>query len=151
MKADIQKPQGLLQPLPVPLGLWHTVGIGFVSDLPSLHGKTVICTVEDHFTTISHFLALPALPTASVLEQLFLDQVVRLHGLLVKIVSDRGHQFVSKFWSGLCRLLRIDPALSLGYHPQTNGQSERANQVVELFLRLYMDHHQKDWALLPMA
>jgi transposase InsO family protein len=62
------------------------------------------------------------------------------------IVSDRGPQFTSKFWSALCYRLKIKQRLSTAYHPHTNRQTERQNQTVEQYLRAYVNYHQYDWS-----
>ncbi len=78
--------------------------------------------------------------------------VYRLHGLPSSIVSDRGSQFISTMWQSLCKRLRITASLSTAYHPETDGQSERANQDVERGLRTYCNYMQDDWAKwLPMV
>lgn len=101
---------------------------------------------------MSNFIPLSTIPTATVLARLFIQHVFRLHGLPVRIVSDRGSQITARFWTALCKLLQIDPALSSEYHPESNGQTERANQVIETYLCLYSNHHQSDWErYLPVA
>ncbi len=72
------------------------------------------------------------------------DHVFRVHGLPVDVVSDRGPQFVSKFWREFCHLLGARVSLSSGFHPQTNGQTERANQDLERVLRCF-SHTESDF------
>ncbi len=79
----------------------------------------VVLTVVGSFSKATHFIPLPKLPSAIVL-----DHVFRIHGLPVDVVSDRGPQFVSKFWTEFCGQLGATARLSSGYHPQTNGQAE---------------------------
>jgi transposase InsO family protein len=84
--------------------------------------------------------------------KLFLVHVWKYHGLPDTIVSDRGPQFISEFWTELCRLLRIKVKLSTPYHAATDGQSENANKELEIFLRAYVNYHQDDWVdWLPSA
>ena len=78
--------------------------------------------------------------------RLFLDHVFRLHGLPETIVSDRGPQFISAFWEHLTTSLGIKRKLSTAYHPQTDGQTERADQDLENYLRRYVSWKQDDWA-----
>lgn len=152
MKTGTQRPQGLLQPLHVPDGPWHTIATDFITDLPTSQGFTVICTFMDLFTRVVHFTALPKLPTSREFAVVFITQVVRLHGLHRKVVSDRGLQFVARFWRCLCALLGIQPSLTSGYHPQSNGQAERTNQTLEAYPRCYCNQHQSDWVdYLPLA
>lgn len=77
---------------------------------------------------------------------MFLDNVGKLHGLPKTVVSDRGPQLVSKFWKDLCELSEIEPRLSSAFHPETDGQTERVNGVMEQYLRAYVSYQQDDWA-----
>ena len=80
------------------------------------------------------------------------DRVFRDHGLPRKVISDRGPQFVSGFMKELYRLLGIEGNPSTAYHPQTDGQTERVNQEIEQYLRIFVNHHQDDWAeWVPLA
>ena len=85
---------------------------------------------------------------ASETAELVLKNVVKHHGLPIDIVSDRGLQFVSKFWVQTCRMMGIKRKLSIAAHPQTDGQTERTNQTVEQFLRAYVNYRQDDWSEL---
>ena len=77
---------------------------------------------------------------------LYRDHVFRLHGLPSKIIHDRGVQFDARFMRELYKLLHIEANPSTAYHPQTDGQTERVNQDVELFLRMHVNHRQSDWS-----
>ena len=84
--------------------------------------------------------------------RLFVDHVFRLHGLPEVIISDRDPRFTSKFWKGLFDLLGTDLRFSTAFHPQTNGQSERAIQMLENFLRPYVERDPQNWVKqLPLA
>ncbi|KAI2647575.1 Transposon Tf2-9 polyprotein [Labeo rohita] len=83
---------------------------------------------------------------AKTTAELILEHVVRLHGFPKDIVSDRGPQFTAKFWQAFCRLVGTTSSLSSGFHPQTNGQTEWANQQLERFLRCFASEHQRSWA-----
>ena len=90
--------------------------------------------------------------SGEVAAQLFLENVWKLHGTPESTISDRGPQFNNQFIKRLYELLGIKPSFSTAYHPETDGQTERANQVVELFIRMFTNDRQTDWAkLLPMA
>ncbi|KAI2650825.1 Transposon Ty3-I Gag-Pol polyprotein [Labeo rohita] len=93
-----------------------------------------------------HLVALSGLPSAKTTAELILEHVVRLHGFPQDIVSDRGPQFMAKFWQAFCRLVGTTSSLSSNFHPQTNGQTERANQQLERFLRCFASEHQRSWA-----
>ena len=77
---------------------------------------------------------------------IIMREVFRHHGIPDSIISDRGPQFVSKFWKHLFKMLKVTCNLSCGYHPQTNGQAERTNQTLEQYLRCVLSYQQDDWA-----
>ncbi|MBW0504255.1 hypothetical protein O181_043970 [Austropuccinia psidii MF-1] len=83
--------------------------------------------------------------TSLDLAQIFISHVFSKHGLPISIVSDRGSLFVSSFWTQLCQQLKISRDLSTAFHPETDGQTERLNQIVEKYLWLYVSYHQDDW------
>ncbi len=138
-------PDGLFHPLPVPSRPWSHIALDFVSGLPPSKGNTVILTVVDRFSKVVHFIPLPKLPSARETAQLMVDHVFRLHGLPVDVVSDRGPQFASRFWKEFCRQIGASASLSSGFHPQTNGQCERANQDLERMLRCLTSNNPSSW------
>uniref|UniRef100_A0A6I8RAB1 Gypsy retrotransposon integrase-like protein 1 n=1 Tax=Xenopus tropicalis TaxID=8364 RepID=A0A6I8RAB1_XENTR len=151
-KASHSRPCGLLHPLPVPSRPWTHLGMDFIVELPPSCGNTVIWVVIDRFSKMAHFVPLRKLPSAVELAQLFIQHIFRLHGFPVEIVSDRGSQFVSRFWRSLCKSLGVSLQFSSAYHPQTNGAAERVNQALEQFLRNHVSLCQDDWSdLLPWA
>jgi transposase InsO family protein len=83
--------------------------------------------------------------TAEQLAELFARHVFRLHDLPRTVVSDRDPQFVALFWQALCKTLEIQSRLSTPYHPQTDGQTERLNAIMEQYLRTYVNYLQDDW------
>lgn len=118
----------------------------FVTGLPTSEGFDAILVVVDRLTKMRHLIPCNDTATAPDVARLYLDHVWKLHGLPEAIVSDRSPQFTARFWSDLCTLLRIRLRLSTTFHPQTEGQSERANAVMEQYLRLYVSHQQEDWS-----
>ncbi|KAJ1088498.1 hypothetical protein NDU88_001655 [Pleurodeles waltl] len=152
VKIPRTRPAGLLQPLPVPPAPWHTISIDFMCSLPPSAGNRVIMVTVDSFTKMAHFTALKKLPTSQELSQIFIDHIFRLHGLPHTIVSDRGYQYISRFWRYFCKTLNINRALSSGFHSQTNGQTERLNQGLEQYLRCFCNSTQSNWnTYLPIA
>ena len=90
--------------------------------------------------------------TAEQLADLYAWNIFCLHGLPKTVVSDRGTQVIAKFWKGLCKILKIEALLSTPYHPETDGQTERMNAILEQYLRAYINYLQDDWeAWLHMA
>uniref|UniRef100_A0A9J8AF28 Uncharacterized protein n=1 Tax=Cyprinus carpio carpio TaxID=630221 RepID=A0A9J8AF28_CYPCA len=125
---------------------WSHIALDFVTGLPPSRGNTVVLTVVDRFSKAAHFIPLPKLPSAKETAQVVVDHIFRIHGLPVDVVSDRGPQFVSRFWKEFCRQIGASTSLSSGFHPQTNGQSERANQVLEQALRCLTSHNPSSWS-----
>jgi hypothetical protein len=113
--------------------------------LPSSHGYSVILVVVDRFTKYGHFFPIKHPYTAASIAQVFLHNVVKLHGIPHIIVCDRDKVFTSAFWSELFNLLKTELKLSSAYHPQTNGQTERVNQCLEMYLRCLVHASPKDW------
>ncbi len=144
-KTSNRPPEGLLQPLSVPSRPWSHIALDFVTALPPSLGNTVVLTVVDRFSKAAHFIPLPKLPSAKETAATVVDHVFRIHGLPADVVSDRGPQFVSKFWREFCRLLGATVSLSSGFHPQTNGQTERANQDLERVLRCLVTQNPTSW------
>jgi len=136
VKAPRQKPAGLLQPLNVPQWKWEEVTMNFITGLPRTQlGFTVIWVIVDRLTKTAHFI--PGKSTYSVDKwaQLYLKEIVRLHGVPVSVVSDRDTRFTSRFWKSLQEALGTQLKFSTAFHPQTDGQTERLNQILEDMLR----------------
>jgi hypothetical protein len=151
-KTPRHLPFGKLMPLPISERPWSSISMDFITDLPESEGMTTILTVVDRFSKMGHFIPVPNLLNAEETAEVFIHEIVRLHGLPLEIISDRGTQFTSHFWERFLSLLGIKRCLSSAYHPQSDGQSERANQVIQQYLRCFVGYHQDDWAsLLPLA
>ncbi|KAI4887888.1 hypothetical protein NFI96_000720 [Prochilodus magdalenae] len=145
-------PAGKLQPLPVPNRPWSHIAVDFVTDLPKSQGMTVILVVIDRFSKGVRFVPFAQLPTAFQTAECLFHHVFRFFGVPEDIVSDRGAQFTSRVWKAFMTKLGISVSLTSGYHPQSNGQCERANQELAKFLRVYCHDNQSDWATyLPWA
>ncbi len=144
-KTSNRTPEGLLQLLSVPSRPWSHIALDFVTALPPSLGKMVVLTVVDRFSKAAHFIPLPKLPSAKETAVTVVDHVFRIHGLPMDVVSDRGPQFVSKFWREFCRLLGASVSLSSGFHPQSNSQTERANQDLERVLRCLVAQNPNSW------
>ena len=152
MKSDNRAKAGLLQPLEIPSRKWAQVTTDLVTDLPESDGYTAIAVFVDRYTKMVHFAPCRKEVTAMEYARLFVDHVFRLHGLPEVIISDRDPRFTSKFWKGLFDLLGTDLRFSTAFHPQTDGQSERAIQTLENFLRPYVERDPQHWVKqLPLA
>lgn len=124
---------GLLQPLPIPQGVWYSVAMNFVEGLPKSHGKDMIWVVVDRLSKYAHFIVLSHPITAPVLAQVFVDHIYKLHGALANIVSHRDPLFISTFWKEFLGHLGVEQNLSTAYHPQ----SEVVNRCLENYLRAF--------------
>ncbi|KAL0162348.1 hypothetical protein M9458_041744, partial [Cirrhinus mrigala] len=145
-------PTGKLVPLPVPQRPWSHLGVDFVTDLPNSEGNTCVLVIVDRFSKACKFIPLPGLPTAMDTAELLFQHVFRHFGLPEEIVSDRGPQFISHVWKAFFKSLGVSVNLSSGYHPQTNGQTERKIQELGRYLRSYCSNDQHSWSrFLPWA
>lgn len=148
-KGERMHPPSLLQPLPVPQGAWQDITLDFIEKHPISEGYDTILVKVDLFTKCAHFVALKHPFTAVQVTQVMLDQVVRLHEMLV---SDRDKVFTSIFWTHLFKLMGTKLNLSTAYHPQSDGQSEHVNQCLEMYLRCDVHAQPKKWkSWLPVA
>jgi len=108
--------------------------------------------VVDRFTKMAHFIGLEENATTKDVANVFLGEVWKLHGLPSEIVSDIDAKFSGEFWESLCELLGIKRKMSTAYHLQTDGQTERINQVLEGYLTKFVNYDQDDWyQLRPLA
>ncbi|KAI0993145.1 hypothetical protein K3495_g15038, partial [Podosphaera aphanis] len=146
-KSKTHRPYGKLNPLPVPEGRWTRVGMDFITDLPKTkNGNTAILTCIDAATKRGRFIAcklagLTAENTASLIRK----EVIRQHGIPKLFITDRGRQFINKFWKQLGSTMGFEQTPTTTAHQQGNGLSERINQPLEAFLRAYVNFEQNDW------
>jgi transposase InsO family protein len=113
--------------------------------LPAARRKDSIWIIVDRLTKTAHFIAVHTTYSVQDYAELYVDQIVCLHGVPKTIVSDRGTQFVIRFWEQLHESLGTKLIRSSSYHPQTDGQTERVNQIVEDMLRTSIMHFDKSW------
>jgi len=154
LRTKIQRrlPTGELQPLPIPEERWDIISVDFISELPESGGYDSVMVAVDSVGKRPHFVKTVTTVTAAGAANLYLRNIWKLHGLPRKVISDRGPQFVAGFMKELYRLLGIEAATSTAYHPQTDGQTERVNQELEQYLRIFIGERQDDWyTLLPLA
>src|SRR3954468_19033549 len=136
VKAEHQKPAGLLQPLPIPDWKWDKIGMDFITGLPRTRSRyDSILVVVDRLTKVAHFIPVKTTYTSAKLAKIYMSRIVCLHGVPKSIVSDRGTQFTSHFWRQLHESLGTRLEFSTASHPQTDGQTERTNQILEDMLR----------------
>lgn len=126
---------------------FRTVSMDFITDLPLSKGFDACLVVVDHDVS-KGVVFIPCTKTtdAKKTAELYRDHVWKRFGLPDKIISDRGPQFASKFFGELCRLLGIKRSMSTAYHPQSDGGTERVNQELEMYLRIFCNYRGEDWA-----
>ncbi|KAK5775809.1 hypothetical protein PVK06_043751 [Gossypium arboreum] len=136
VKAEHQVPSGLLQPITIPEWKWDRVTMDFVSGLPlSASKKDAIWVIVDRLTKSAHFIPVRTDFSLDKLAELYVSQIIRLHGVPISIVSDRDPRFTSRFSKKLQEALGTKLHFSTAFHPQTDGQSERIIQILEDMLR----------------
>jgi hypothetical protein len=153
VKAEHQRPAGLLQPLKVPEWKWEEICMDFIVGLPrTRNGYDSIWVIVDRLTKVAHFIPVKTTYSGAQLVDLYMSRIVCLHGVPKKIVSDRGTQFTSHFWKRLHESMDTKLNFSSAYHPQTDGQTQRTNQVLEDMLRACALKHGRSWdKSLPYA
>ena len=133
---------GLLNPLPIPRGVWKSVILDYITGLPEKGGYNAILVVVDRLSKMAHYIPTTKEVDAHETARLLLHHVWKYHGTPKEIISDRGPQFDSQVWKQLCRDLQIEQKMSTAYHPQTDGQTKRTNQSLEHYLRVYVGYMQ---------
>ena len=145
-KTDGQKPGGLLQPLQLPVRPWQSLGMDLITSLPLTEkGHTAILVIVDHFSKMGHFAPCADTLTAKEAATLFRHHVIRLHGCPEELVTDRDLRFTSHFFSEFCNLTGVKQSMSSAFHPESDGQTERLNRILEDMLRHFVGPLQNDW------
>ena len=151
-KSSHHKPYGLLQPLSVPDTPWSSISVDFITQLPASNEYTAICVFVDRFSKMALFVPTTNQVDAEETCKLFMKHVFCHFGVPEDIVSDRGVTFTSKFTQAMMKALKVKQKLSTAFHPQTDGQTERINSILEQYLRCYINYQQSDWSeYLPIA
>jgi hypothetical protein len=153
VKAEHQRPAGLLQPLQLPEWKWEEIAMDFIVGLlRTQSGYDSIWVIMDRLTKVAHFIPVKTTYSEPQLTELYMSRIIYLHGVPKKIVSDRGTQFTLKFWERLLEMLDTQLRFSSAYHPQTDGQAKRVNQILEDMLRACAFQYGRSWdKSLPYA
>src|ERR1700761_4210315 len=133
---------------------WNSISMDFIKQLPpsSDNSYTAILVVVDCFTKQSIFIPTFDTITSAQLAELFVVHVFSKHGVPSHVTSDRGSEFVSHFFRSLGKALDMKFHFTSGYHPEGDGQTERVNQTLEQYLRIFTNYQQDNWSsLLPLA
>lgn len=137
----------LLQPLPIPEERWSSVSMDFITGFPpTKEGYNMIMTIIDRLTKVAHFIPTNKNATAKIVAHLFIDNVIKLHGVPNEIVSDKDIRFVKEVWKNLHHRLDIQLKFSSTNHPETDGQTERTNSIITRLLRSYASTNQTEWS-----
>ena len=153
VKAEHQRPSGLLKPLMIPEWKWKRITMDFVLGLPKTQkGFNSIWVIVDRLTKSAHFLPVKKTFSMDQYANLYVSEIVRLHGVPLSIVSDRDPKFTSAFWKSLHKAMGTQLKFSTAFHPQTDGQSERTIQTLEDMLRACIIDFQGSWdKFLPLV
>ena len=140
-----------LKPNEIPLGIWETITMDFIVDLPVLNGYDSILTVVNRHSKAIILAPCHKTITAKQTSQLLIDYVWKCMGFPLMIISDQGPQFVAQVTQELWRKLGIKQKLLTAFHLQTDGESEQVNQEIEQYLHICGNFQQNNWAtLLPI-
>jgi hypothetical protein len=130
----------------VPEWKWEDIGIDFIVGLPRTQsGYDSIWVTVDRLTKVAHFIPVKTTYSGPQLAEMYMSRIVCLHDVPKKIVSDRWTQFTLKFWERLHETLDTQLRFSSAYHPQTDGQTERVNQILEDILRACALQYGRSW------
>ncbi|GJX12377.1 reverse transcriptase domain-containing protein [Tanacetum coccineum] len=124
VKAECQKPSGLLVQLEIPIWKWERITMDFITKLPkTLNGHDTIWVIVDHLTKSAYFIPTQETDSMEALTRLYIKEIVSRHGVPISIISDRDSHFTSRFWQSLQSALGTQLDMSTAYHPETDGQS----------------------------
>ena len=139
-----------LKPNEIPESPWETITMDFITDLPESHGYDSLFVVVDRFSKAAILTPCNKTITAPGTSEIFMENVWKRTGLPKTIISDRGPQFVVAFTREVWKKLKVNINLSTAFHPQTDGETERVNQELEQYLRVFCNAQQDNWVdLIP--
>jgi len=151
IKSPRHAKHGLLHPLELPSKPWTHISTDLIKDLPVSLGSTKILVVVDRFTKMAHFTPIDK-QNSPMVARVYLNNGWKYHGFPEDVVSDRDRTVAGQYFTDLYDYLGIKRSMSTASHPQTDGQTERMNQLIKAYLRAYCNFEQNDWAeMLPMA
>jgi len=151
-KPQRHRPYGLLKQLLIPERPWNSISMNFIKKLPDSNGYTAILVIVDRMSKQGIFIPTHNTITSAELAKLFVLHVFSKHGVPSHVTSDRGSEFVSHFFRSLGEALDMKLHFTSGYHPEADGQTERTNQTLEQYIRIYCNYQQDNWSeLLPLA
>jgi len=135
-----------LQPLSIPKWKWEHITLDFVTALPrSSKGHNAIWVIVDRLIKCAHFIPFRVGQSTETLAERYMQEIIKLHRVLVSIMSDRDTRFLSNFWQSLQTSLGSKLKFNTAYHPQIEGQSERTIQILENMLRACVLDFKESW------
>ncbi|GKE91493.1 putative reverse transcriptase domain-containing protein [Tanacetum coccineum] len=136
VKAECQKPSGLLVQPEIPMWKWERITMDFIIKLPkTTNGHDTIWVIVDRLTKSAHVIPTRETDSMETITRLYIKEIVSWHGVPISIISDRDSHFTSKFWQSLQNALGTQLDMSMTYHPKTDRQSERTIQILKDMLR----------------
>jgi len=141
-KVQHQRKAGELHSLEIPEGPWQEISINIIGPLPKLNGMDTIMVIVDQFMKMIRLKATTTNISSEGIAKIYKDKIWKLHGVLRKILSNRGPQFTLKFMEKFTKVLGTKRQLLTAYHSQTDGQTERVNQEIGTFLWHYINYQQ---------
>jgi len=151
-KSRRHKPYSLLKQLPIPPQPWKSISMDFIEQLPESEGYTDILVVIDRLMKQAVFMPTRRTINAKELSKVFIREMFSKHSTPTHVTSDRGSEFISKFFRALANTLDIKLYFTSGYYPEADGQTKCTNQMLEQYLRIFCTYQQSDWVkLLPLA
>ncbi|GJW18011.1 putative reverse transcriptase domain-containing protein [Tanacetum coccineum] len=146
VKAECQKPSGLLVQSEIPMWKWERITMDFIIKLPKTsNGHDTIWVIVDRLTKSAHFIPTRETDSMETLTRFYIKEIVSRHGVSISIIPDRDSHFTSRFWQSLQSALGTQLDMCTAYHPETDGQSERTIQTLEDMLRACVIDFRKGW------
>nr|GEU60069.1 reverse transcriptase domain-containing protein [Tanacetum cinerariifolium] len=130
----------------IPMWKWERITLDFVTKLPKIsNGHDTIWVIVDRLTKSAHFIPTRETDNMETLTRLYIKELVSRHGVPISIISDHDCHFTSRFWKSLQNALGTQLDMSMAYHPETDGQSERTIQTLKDMLRACVIDFGKGW------
>jgi len=147
VKVEHQKPGGMNQEINIPTWKWEVINMDLITGLPRTRRQhDSIWVIVDRVTKSARFLDVKTKNLVEDYAKLYINEIVRLHGFPLSIVSDRDKVFLSQFWTELFRLSGTKLNKSTAYHPQSDGQTEVTNRGLETYLRCFAGEKPRTWS-----
>jgi hypothetical protein len=146
VKNEHIHPAGLVQYFPIPELKWEVVTMNFITKLPRTSKQhNSIMVVVEKLTKVARFIPVKSGHKETDIAEIYIHEIAKLHGVPKTIVSDGDSNFTLNFWKGLFKGFGTSLNFSITYHPETDGQTERVNRVIEDILRMCVIDKPSKW------